>query len=138
MRALVVDDSRTMRSILARQLGALGFEVEEADDGAAALRRLETGPLPALALVDWNMPVMNGLQFVQAARRRSEWRSLVIMMVSTEGEYEQIGRAIAAGAHEYLVKPFTPDALAEKLTLMGLAPVEDGDTDDTTATWGAR
>lgn len=129
MRALVVDDSRTMRSILSRSLAALGAEVEEAEDGAVALTRLEQGALPDLALVDWNMPVMDGLTFVRETRRRPEWRSLTIMMVTTEGEYEQIARAMAAGAHEYLVKPFTAEALLDKLELLGLAGSADASED---------
>ncbi len=129
MRALVVDDSRTMRSILSRSLAVLGAEVEEAEDGAVALSRLQAGALPDLALVDWNMPVMDGLTFVREARRRPEWRSLTIMMVTTEGEYDQIARAMAAGAHEYLVKPFTAEALFDKLELLGLAGSADGSND---------
>ena len=124
MRALVIDDSRTMRMMLGRQLRDLGFEVAEAGDGAQALDRLrEAGPeAPALATVDWNMPVMDGLAFVQAVRQRPEWRSIALMMVTTEAEQSQIVRALAAGAHEYLIKPFPVEALGEKVRLLGLDP----------------
>ena len=124
MRVLVIDDSRTMRSLLSRQLTAMGYEVLQAGDGEEALRVLEgTGEdLPVLATVDWNMPVMDGLTFVQQVRARKEWRALTLMMVTTESEYGQIVRALAAGAHEYLIKPFTPDAFIDKLDLLGLLP----------------
>ena len=122
--AMVIDDSRAMRAILARMLRALGFDVVEAANGQEALDRLQTlRELPVIALVDWNMPVMNGLDFVTKVRAREEWRNIALMMVTTESEYSQIVRALAAGAHEYVIKPFTEDAIAEKLTLLGIAPV---------------
>lgn len=123
VRALVIDDSRTMRSMLARQLGALGYDVLHAADGRAALEVLEAqAEPPALATVDWNMPVMDGLAFVQAVRRRPQWRGMTLMMVTTESEHAQIVRALAAGAHDYLIKPFLPQAFVEKLDLLGLVP----------------
>ncbi|WP_432486096.1 response regulator [Kineococcus esterisolvens] len=122
MKALVVDDSRAMRKIIAGALRKLGYEVVEAADGAEALKVLQNGPLPELATVDWNMPVMDGLTFVTQVRAIREYRSLSIMMVTTEAEHGQIVRALAAGAHEYLIKPFTVEALEEKLALLGLLP----------------
>jgi two-component system, chemotaxis family, chemotaxis protein CheY len=122
MRALVIDDSKTMRRIVSRVLVGLGYEVVEAADGQQALDALAAGPLPDLACVDWNMPVMDGLTFVAEVRRNKDWRDITLMMVTTESEHGQIVRALAAGAHEYLIKPFTPDALREKLDLLGLAP----------------
>ncbi len=121
--AMVIDDSRAMRAILARMLRALGFDVVEAANGQEALDRLKhMRDLPVVALVDWNMPVLNGLDFVVAVRQRDEWRNIALMMVTTESEYSQIVRALAAGAHEYVIKPFTEDAIAEKLALLGIAP----------------
>jgi two-component system chemotaxis response regulator CheY len=118
---MVIDDSRAMRAILARMLRALGFDVVEAANGQEALDRLKhMRDLPAVALVDWNMPVMNGLDFVTQVRARDEWRNIALMMVTTESEYSQIVRALAAGAHEYVIKPFTEDAIAEKLALLGI------------------
>jgi two-component system chemotaxis response regulator CheY len=113
-----------MRSLLARQLKGLGYEVLQAGDGEEALRVLEDAgdDLPVLATVDWNMPVMDGLTFVQRVRARREWRAVSLMMVTTESEYDQIVRALAAGAHEYLLKPFTPEAFLDKLSLLGLLP----------------
>jgi two-component system chemotaxis response regulator CheY len=125
MRALVVDDSRAMRRIVIRTLVGLGYECVEAGDGQEALDALASGPLPDLACVDWNMPVMDGLTFVTRVRARPEWRSLTLMMVTTESEHGQIVRALAAGAHEYLIKPFTPDALRDKLDLLGLLPLAE-------------
>lgn len=123
MRALVIDDSRTMRSIVSRTLHPLGFETVEAEHGRAALDVLEGGPLPDLACIDWNMPVMDGLTFVTEVRANPAWRSMTLMMVTTESEHGQIVRALAAGAHEYLIKPFTADAIRDKLELLGLVPV---------------
>jgi two-component system chemotaxis response regulator CheY len=125
MRALVVDDSRVMRRIVARTLEDLGFVVDEAGDGQEALEVLAGGPVPELACVDWNMPVMDGLSFVVAVRASPVWRDVTLMMVTTESEHSQIVRALAAGAHEYLIKPFTPDALQDKLELLGLVPGYD-------------
>ena len=125
MRALVIDDSRTMRRIVADMLRELEFDTSEAGDGREALDVLEAGETFDLACVDWNMPVMDGLTFVAAVRARREWRDLTLVMVTTEGEQGQVVRALAAGAHEYVMKPFTPDALASKLGLLGLLPAEE-------------
>jgi two-component system chemotaxis response regulator CheY len=128
MRVLIVDDSRTMRRIIGRILSDAGFEVLEAGDGQEAIDVLEAqAELPTLACVDWNMPVMDGLTFVTEVRRRPEWRVITLMMVTTESESDRIVRALAAGAHEYLIKPFTADAMVEKLDLLGLLPMPVGD-----------
>lgn len=124
MKALVVDDSGSMRTIVSRILEGLGVEdILEADDGLQALAILESAPLPDIALVDWHMPVMNGYEFVCAARRRPEWRRMTIMMMTTQNEHGEIVKALAAGATEYLIKPFTADALVDKLSLLGLNPL---------------
>ncbi|PFG32263.1 response regulator [Sanguibacter antarcticus] len=125
MKALVIDDSRTMRRIVSTVLRDLGYETTEAGDGQEALDALEAGGVFDLACIDWNMPVMDGLTFVTKVRENKDWRSLTLMMVTTESEHGQIVRALAAGAHEYLIKPFTPDALRDKLELLGLLPVEE-------------
>ena len=96
-----------------------------AGDGQEAVDILEQDPDFDLACIDWNMPVMNGLEFVVAVRKRREWRGLTLMMVTTEAQHDQIVRALAAGAHEYLIKPFTPDALKDKLELLGLVAVKE-------------
>lgn len=120
MLALVVDDSRAMRSILTRLLSGLGFDVAQAGDGAEALQVLDAGTRPDVVLVDWNMPVMDGLTFIKTVRGREEYRDISLMMVTTESEQGQIVRALAAGAHEYVIKPFTDEVIAEKLALLGL------------------
>lgn len=123
MKALIIDDSRAMRMLLRRIVKGLGFEVLEAGNGQEGLDVIASGELPDVALIDWNMPVMNGLEFVSAMRANSETRSVTLMMVTTESERTQIVRALAAGAHEYLIKPFTEDALVSKLEMLGLLPV---------------
>jgi two-component system, chemotaxis family, chemotaxis protein CheY len=120
VRALILDDSRAMRSLLRRILDSAGFEVVEGADGQQGLDVLSRGPLPDVALVDWNMPGLDGLSFVKAVRDKPEYRPMTLMMVTTESEYGQIVRALAAGAHEYLIKPFTADAVIAKLRLLGL------------------
>ena len=124
MRALVIDDSRAMRRIVGGILEDFGYEIRHAGDGREALDVLEEGFAPDLATVDWNMPVMDGLQFVSAVRSNPAHRSLTLMMVTTESEHGQIVRALAAGAHEYMIKPFTADAMRDKLALLGLLPAE--------------
>jgi two-component system chemotaxis response regulator CheY len=123
VQALVIDDSRAMRSILTRLMTGLGFDVAQAGDGAEALAVLDAGGRPDVALVDWNMPVMDGLTFIKRCRENPEYRNVVLVMVTTESEQSQIVRALAAGAHEYVIKPFTDDVIAEKLNLLGLTSV---------------
>jgi two-component system chemotaxis response regulator CheY len=122
MRALILDDSRAMRMILRRIMRSAGFEVVEAADGRQGLDALAGGPLPDVALVDWNMPGIDGLAFVNAVRDNPDYRPMTLMMVTTESEHDQVVRALAAGAHEYIIKPFTADAIVDKLELLGLIP----------------
>jgi len=124
VRALVIDDSRAMRRIVSAALEGFGYETRQAGHGQEALDVLQEGYVPDLCTVDWNMPVMDGLQFVSAVRANPAWRSLTIMMVTSESEHTQIVRALAAGAHEYVIKPFTADAIRDKLALLGLLPQE--------------
>jgi two-component system chemotaxis response regulator CheY len=123
VRALVIDDSRAMRRIVGGILEGLGYETVPAGHGREALDLMEAGDVPDLACIDWNMPVMDGLQFVMAVRANPSWRSVTLMMVTTESEHGQIVKALAAGAHEYVIKPFTADAIRDKLSLLGLLPV---------------
>ncbi len=124
MHALIIDDSRTMRSILRRIVTELGFETTEAGNGQEALDVLEAGLVPDICLIDWNMPLMDGYTFVTRVRADDRWRNVTLMMVTTESEHGQIVRALAAGAHEYVIKPFTPDAIIEKMELLGLVAQE--------------
>lgn len=122
MRALVVDDSRAMRKIIGGILRREGFEILEAGDGEEALKILKDSATDRVDLItiDWNMPVMNGLELVVNIRAEKSLRNITLMMVTTESEHSQIVRALAAGAHEYLIKPFTPESINEKLMLLGL------------------
>ena len=120
LRALIVDDSRSMRSILRRALEQCGFEVLEAVNGRDAVERLAMMRIPDLALVDWNMPEMTGIEFVVAIRSDKNYNAMRIVMVTTETEMEQVQRALTAGANEYVMKPFTREVLVDKLTLLGL------------------
>lgn len=121
MRALVVDDSKAMRRILASMMADAGYSVDEADNGKAALDKLnEIGPVE-LMLIDWNMPEMNGIELVKELRSRPQFAESRLMMVTSETDLDRIVQALEAGANEYVMKPVTPEALHEKLQLLGLA-----------------
>jgi two-component system chemotaxis response regulator CheY len=116
---LVVDDSPTMRKIARRLLGELGFVCTEAADGAAALGMVEADP-PSLVLLDWNMPVLDGLATLQALRATPKGRTPRIVMCTTNTDIDQIAAALDAGADEYIMKPYNADILASKLLDVGL------------------
>jgi two-component system, chemotaxis family, chemotaxis protein CheY len=118
-QALVIDDSRAVRMIVGNILREQGFEVVEAVHGQEGLQRLHENPEISLVLVDWNMPVMDGLEFIEAVRRVPAWNAVQLVMVTTETEAEQVQRAMNAGANEYVMKPFTPEVLVAKLSLLG-------------------
>ncbi len=120
MLALVIDDSRTTRMILRRMLKELGFEVEEAENGLQALDLLKSIPLPNIALVDWNMPIMDGYQFVKYVRSLAKFNKLLLMMVTTETELDRLAAALDAGVDEYVMKPFTKEIIEEKFEILGL------------------
>jgi two-component system chemotaxis response regulator CheY len=122
MKAMVVDDSRSMRAILSKQLRELGFEVREAAGGREALRLLSEGGAVDLVLLDWNMPEMDGAELLAILRSEPAYRAMRVMMVTTESEMSQVSVALEAGANEYLMKPFDRDSLVEKLVLLGLDP----------------
>lgn len=124
-KAMVVDDSRAIRMILAKTLSSLGFDVSQASNGKEALSKMPTlvgdpdAPLQ-LVLVDWNMPEMNGLEFVQQVRADAGYERVKLMMVTTETQIEQMARALTAGADEYVMKPFTEEVISDKLRLLGI------------------
>lgn len=121
-KALVVDDSKTIRIIVRRILIELGYEVLEAANGVQALEIIEIEKTAVkIVLADWNMPEMNGLELVKRLRQDPELSSLKVMMVTTETEMSQMSSALDAGANEYIMKPFTKDILKEKLELMGIS-----------------
>jgi two-component system chemotaxis response regulator CheY len=119
MRALIIDDSRFVRGYLRGLLEEKGFQCEEAADGQAGMDRLNSLPSFDLALVDWNMPVMDGLEMLKKLRAEG-YAGMKVMMVTTEAENDYILRALNAGADEYLMKPFDDEALTEKLAMLGL------------------
>jgi two-component system, chemotaxis family, chemotaxis protein CheY len=122
-KALVVDDSRAVRMILCKTLKAIGYEVCEAANGKEALDVLAADKTAVtLVLSDWNMPEMNGLELLKQLRRDPDFASLVVIMVTTETELDQMVLALEAGANEYVMKPFTKDILVEKLQLAGVHP----------------
>jgi len=123
-KAIVVDDSRTIRIIVGRTLKELGYEVREAGNGKEALRVMEAEKATVdLVLADWNMPEMNGLELLKQLRLDPELASLKIIMVTTENELDHMVWALEAGANEYVMKPFTKDILREKLELVGILPM---------------
>jgi len=119
MRALIVDDSRFVRSFLRGLLEDKGIECAEASDGQAGMDQLNSGLPFDLVLIDWNMPVMNGLEMLKRLRTEG-FDNLRVLMVTTEAENDFILRALDAGADEYLMKPFDDEALSEKLAMLGL------------------
>ncbi|MGM0575972.1 MAG: response regulator [Myxococcota bacterium] len=119
MHALVVDDSGAVRKMLAKALTSLGFRVDEAADGREAMDRLAARPDVRLALVDWNMPVMDGFEVVRAVRANPALNGLRVMMVTSESEMDRVVSALDAGADEYLMKPFSGEMLTDKLAMMG-------------------
>ncbi|MFO0821782.1 MAG: response regulator [Gemmataceae bacterium] len=118
MRALVIDDSRAVRAFIRPILRELSIDVIEAGNGQEGLDRLAEFPDTDLVLVDWNMPVMDGLEFIQRMRANRSYDPIRIVMVTTESESEQMNRAMAAGANEYVMKPFTKDVLVAKLSML--------------------
>jgi two-component system chemotaxis response regulator CheY len=118
MRALVIDDSRTVRIIIGTILRELGMEVLEAANGLEALEQMKLNPDVDLMLLDWNMPRMNGFDFLRAVRSQRAYDAVRILMVTSEAQSEQVTQALNAGANEYLMKPFSKDVLVAKLNLL--------------------
>jgi two-component system chemotaxis response regulator CheY len=120
VRALVVDDSMTMRMMLAHLLKARGFQVEEATDGAHAMQLMVRGPVPDLVTLDWNMPVMGGGATLDAIRQNRAFDGVKILVISSETEQQRVADALSCGTDEYLMKPFSPEAFFEKVEMLGL------------------
>jgi two-component system, chemotaxis family, chemotaxis protein CheY len=121
-QAMVIDDSRAIRMILGRILRKTGFEVCEAGNGREGLVELARRPSLSLVMVDWNMPEMNGLEFIQAVRADARYNAITLMMVTTETHIDQMVTALDAGANEYVMKPFTEEMIVEKLRILGFWP----------------
>jgi two-component system chemotaxis response regulator CheY len=116
MKFLVVDDSSTMRRIIKNTLGRLGHkDILEAEDGAVAWKVMNENSDIDILVTDWNMPEMNGLELVQKVRAEDKYEDMPIIMVTTEGGKTEVITALKAGVNNYIVKPFTPQVLKEKL-----------------------
>jgi two-component system, chemotaxis family, chemotaxis protein CheY len=122
-KALIVDDSKTMRMILGRIMRELGYETCEAVNGKDALKVIESEKAAVnLVLADWNMPEMNGPDLVKRLRQNPDFISLKVIMVTAETEVDHIVSALEAGANEYVMKPLTKEILREKLEMVGGLP----------------
>jgi two-component system chemotaxis response regulator CheY len=116
LKFLVVDDSVTMRRIVVNSLRNLGYEeIVEAGDGREALTKLSTDDAINFVITDWNMPVLSGLELIKAIRSDEKTTSLPVLMVTTRGVKEDIIDALKARVNNYVVKPFTPQILREKI-----------------------
>jgi two-component system chemotaxis response regulator CheY len=120
VRALIIDDSRALRAIVGKLVKGLGFEVLEAGNGREGLEQLKSNGAVDLSLVDWNMPDMNGIEFIRAVRAQDEYNAMKVMVITTQTEIDHITKALESGANEYLMKPFTRDALLVKLQMLGI------------------
>jgi two-component system, chemotaxis family, chemotaxis protein CheY len=123
MRMLIIDDSKPMRTLLASMAREISFLPQEAADGCMALDMLvRNDPREpfAVALVDWEMPCMNGLEFVQTVRRNSSFDGLKLMMITTQNSMERVDEALKAGADDFLMKPITREMLVDKLQILGV------------------
>ena len=117
---LVVDDSKVIRKVARHILETLNFTVEEAEDGRDALNRCEAS-MPDVILLDWNMPVMSGMEFLRALRQSGGDGQPKVVFCTTENDIAHIRAAIEAGADEYVMKPFDRDTLHSKLQIVGVA-----------------
>jgi len=115
IRILIVDDSGVMRKITKTHLAKIGYQnVAEASNGTEALAKLSEEKID-LIISDWNMPEMNGLQFVQTVKAKEEYRNIPIIMLTTVSTQDEVLAALKAGASSYIVKPFKPEDLKEKI-----------------------
>jgi two-component system chemotaxis response regulator CheY len=116
---IVMDDSKAMRMILKKMMTDLGFDVKEAGNGVEGLDLIKKGEKPDLVLVDWNMPEMNGHEFVLAVRSQPEFKGMRLMVVTSETQSEGVDKMFDAGVDEYVTKPFNKDTLKKKLESIG-------------------
>jgi len=116
---LVIDDSKMIRKLVQTMLEELGFEVRGAEDGLVALAEAKKG-LPDLIMLDWNMPVMDGLSFLKEFKALPNSENTKVIFCTTENELEKIQAAITQGADEYIMKPFDKDILKDKLMQTGI------------------
>ncbi len=119
-KILLVDDSRAVRMACKRLVTAVGLEAYEAEHGEDALEKVRQTPDFDVVLLDWNMPVMDGLTFLKALRAEPLEKQPVVVMCTTENDMDRIVEAMQAGADEYIMKPFTEDIVREKLEGTGV------------------
>lgn len=126
MKVLIVDDSGPIRKIMGKMLASMGLEILEAEHGKEALSQLEMHPDIGLLMLDWNMPVMNGIELLEAMKqeKKSDFKPTIVM-VSTENEMSKIVKAMTKGANEYIMKPFTKEILEKKLSILGIGGERD-------------
>jgi two-component system chemotaxis response regulator CheY len=118
MKALIVDDSAGMRAFLRMALKGAGYEIAEAKNGVEAINLLRSGTTADVALLDWNMPEMDGFELLQAIRADHKFDGIRVVMTTTENEMAQVAKALEAGANEYIMKPFTREIIVEKLEMV--------------------
>ncbi len=116
---LVVDDSKVVRMVARKILEELSFEVSEAEDGQVALDKC-MDRMPDVVLLDWNMPVMSGIEFLRALRVTEEGKQPIVIFCTTENDLSHIQEGIAAGANEYIMKPFDSDIIQSKFSQTGI------------------
>ena len=121
---LIVDDSKVLRRITRKMLEELGFTVDEAEDGKVALEKSKV-KLADMVLLDWNMPVMNGLEYLIALRQLPGGDQPKVVLCTTETDLANIVKAMEAGANEYIMKPFDRDILESKLVQVGLIEAKE-------------
>jgi len=122
MKALIVDDAKVVRVALGRIMNQLGFETAYAEDGKQALAQMQANPDTDIVMLDWNMPVMNGYDFLLALRAETAWQQAPkVVMVTTEASMPSMLKALAAGANEYIMKPFDKEMVESKLSILGMA-----------------
>ena len=123
MKMLIVDDSKAMRTFLQHVATELSFKTEEAEDGREGLNKLVNNdprePFD-VALGDWDMPIMNGLELIQLVRRNKAFNSVKVMMVTTQNSMDRVAAALQAGADDFLMKPVTKESLEQKLQVLGI------------------
>jgi len=123
---LLVDDSRVVRKVSRKIMEPLGFEVAEAEDGQVALDYCTSQAMPDVILLDWNMPVMNGLEFLRALRQANGGDGPVVIFCTTENDLQHIQQAMEAGANEYIMKPFDEEIVKGKLEQLDLCDSSQG------------
>ncbi len=124
LRAIVVDDSRAARMMVGNMLRQLGFEIETAEHGQDALDKLTGESIPDAFVIDWNMPVMDGVQLARELRKMDGYKAVPILMISSESDPRRVASALLAGIDEYLFKPVDSLMLHERLALMGVTGMQ--------------